>query len=1274
MPKEHKSNSSDDHPVLICGMHRSGTSMITQILYYCGLHLGDYDKLTSDKIDDNPDGGWENPEIWQWGDDLLNYLGGNWARPPISLFNPNWINEIETQNHFNKMQSILEPLRSISSPWGFKDPRSTILISFWKKYYPNLKVILVVRNPIESAFSLSKRTSNHVELNSGLELWRDYYKILASSIDKTPYIVTHYGNYFKDPESEIKRLCKYLKLSPTSEQLKKAIASIKPSLYRGIASDDTINFFENNPPELVSNYEKLCDEAGYKISKSTNNDHPEYIELNQIITKLIASSTTGFDNFREQTEFLLNQLNDKNAQIELLAKQIEDDKVDKEIQNKLNKQQIEKINLQLTQSITDQREHIDELEKTQGQLDDSQLITTYEIEKLHEQKELLLNQVNDKNTQIELLVNQIDESHLITTSEISELHEQTELLLNQLNDKNTRIELLIQQIAEQNQEKGIQNKLNQSKYAPRELIDELEKTQNKLNISRHIATSFENQYNQVMSSEGWRTLNRWWTFRRKIFPNDTLRYKLFRSLLSVFRIIARKQKQIPIKPGGVSIPSSIQLDDQPSKELDLSVLYVISKDPNLADVQRYRTYNIQEQLQKRGIRVEVIYDYQANEKIEFALEFEVIVFQRTTIIPQVAELLKHLEQHNKAIVFDVDDFVFDDEIIEHVDALRDFTEQQMADYLHGVRLYREILQRADFFIGSTPILATAATKLGTPGFVIPNGINDRQLELAKKALTKSGSDDGYIRIGYLSGTNTHRKDFEEAIPALVRILKEYPNVRLSLRGQLDIPDSLKPFIDQIEIEPFLHWEELLDSIAHLDINIAPLELNNPYTEAKSTLKYFEAALVEVPTVASPTSEFQNAITSGKNGFLASNEAEWYDSLKQLVEDEGLRERTGRFARDDAESKYSSDAQSEISLSVFRKIAARNRPLDISWLVWTLEAGSGGIRSIFRMANNLNTLGHNIRVYVDDNRFRDSKHLSKFINENYVHTNIDMRLGFDAIEPGDVLMPTFWTTAEVAELNKDKFSSTCYFVQDYEPMFYPDDPIGAHKAEATYRLNFNHITIGKWLTKTLRKKFQANAEYFQFPIEHDRYYPHENKNSPKKKRILFLGRPEMPRRRYTLGIEALELIYQQHPEVEIILFGSDHIDSKLIPFPHVNKKIIRDQNALADMYRQAHVGIVFSSSNPSILPLELMACGCPVVELDNDINRTHFSPENAATLVKDTPEVIAEAVHQLLVDENLHRHKIQESIQYAGNLPGYFEACERVEEIILQCLYQDGTNN
>ena len=87
---------------------------------------------------------------------------------------------------------------------------------------------------------------------------------------------------------------------------------------------------------------------------------------------------------------------------------------------------------------------------------------------------------------------------------------------------------------------------------------------------------------------------------------------------------------------------------------------------------------------------------------------------------------------------------------------------------------------------------------------------------------------------------------------------------------------------QIEWRQSVPFRQLPDELARFDINLAPLETGNVYCEAKSELKYFEAALVEVPTIASPTVPYEEAIRHGETGYLARTAEEWFECLDTLV--------------------------------------------------------------------------------------------------------------------------------------------------------------------------------------------------------------------------------------------------------------------------------------------------------------------------------------------------------------------------------------------------------
>lgn len=61
--------------------------------------------------------------------------------------------------------------------------------------------------------------------------------------------------------------------------------------------------------------------------------------------------------------------------------------------------------------------------------------------------------------------------------------------------------------------------------------------------------------------------------------------------------------------------------------------------------------------------------------------------------------------------------------------------------------------------------------------------------------------------------------------------------------------------------------ELLPYLAKFHVQLAPLEMGNNFVSAKSATKFMQGGIIGVPTIASPTEPFAQAIESGKTDFL-----------------------------------------------------------------------------------------------------------------------------------------------------------------------------------------------------------------------------------------------------------------------------------------------------------------------------------------------------------------------------------------------------------------------
>ena len=293
---------------------------------------------------------------------------------------------------------------------------------------------------------------------------------------------------------------------------------------------------------------------------------------------------------------------------------------------------------------------------------------------------------------------------------------------------------------------------------------------------------------------------------------------------------------------------------------------------------------------------------------EFSAAHAVVIW-RAAWDKRVATAVAAARRAGARIVFDVDDLMIDPKIARTsiVDGIRSqgLTEGQVRTFYAQVQ--RTMLE-ADVCTTTTEELASHIRAWGKPTFVLPNGYDGETLQASRLAVRRRHqvSEDGIVRIGYASGSRTHQRDFAVVAGALCRILRERPHCRLVLfRPCLDITEypELTGLENQVEWRDMVSLDHLPAEMARFDVNLAPLEVGNPFCEAKSELKFFEAALVDVVTVASPTGPLRRAIRDGETGFLAANEAMWHSIVLRLVDEPVLRRQIARLAKYEAMRKF-----------------------------------------------------------------------------------------------------------------------------------------------------------------------------------------------------------------------------------------------------------------------------------------------------------------------------------------------------------------------------------
>ncbi len=312
------------------------------------------------------------------------------------------------------------------------------------------------------------------------------------------------------------------------------------------------------------------------------------------------------------------------------------------------------------------------------------------------------------------------------------------------------------------------------------------------------------------------------------------------------------------------------------------------------------------------------------------LAADVLMIWRATST-QIAEAMSLARQVGARVVYDLDDLMLEPDLAtpELLDALRSEGISQADAQAHYLRI-REAVMQADFCTATTEELASHIRRTGRPALVLPNGFDEALWRTARLAARRRARTpgDGTLRIGYAGGSRTHQRDLAVAAEALARTLRERPDCRLVLFRS---PQDGLPVVDPAEfpalsaVSAQIEWRDMVPpaqlpaELARFDINIAPLEVGNPFCEAKSELKYFEAALAGACTVASPTGPFRRAITAGETGLLATTEAEWHAALARLLDDAALRRRMAEEARRDVLWRYGPDARREAVASLLQQV-------------------------------------------------------------------------------------------------------------------------------------------------------------------------------------------------------------------------------------------------------------------------------------------------------------------------------------------------------------------
>jgi len=193
--------------IIVVGMHRSGTSVLSKALNCLGVNMG-RELIPADKF--NPKGYWEDAEIVLFNNRLLSYFGYQWDTLGLVLGSD------KLKDCLNKFYAeaveIVNRRVSAGKLWGVKDPRMSRLLPFWNTIFKDLGVtplyIISLRAPAKIAQSLKKR--DQFSKDKTMLLWLEHMSACVNDSAHYNRLVVENKQLLKFPERELKKIAYFI--------------------------------------------------------------------------------------------------------------------------------------------------------------------------------------------------------------------------------------------------------------------------------------------------------------------------------------------------------------------------------------------------------------------------------------------------------------------------------------------------------------------------------------------------------------------------------------------------------------------------------------------------------------------------------------------------------------------------------------------------------------------------------------------------------------------------------------------------------------------------------------------------------------------------------------------------------------------------------------------------------------------------------------------------------------------------------------------------------
>jgi len=344
-------------------------------------------------------------------------------------------------------------------------------------------------------------------------------------------------------------------------------------------------------------------------------------------------------------------------------------------------------------------------------------------------------------------------------------------------------------------------------------------------------------------------------------------------------------------------------------------------------------------------------------------------------------------------------------------------------------------------------------------------------------------------------------------------------------------------------------------------------------------------------------------------------------------------------------------------------------LKISFVIPDYGIGGGGHMTIFRMIRFLEWFGHDVTIWI----FNPSRHDKETIAyddiiKHYQVIKAEVKLidnYFSNEAKGDVIFATGWDTVSPV-MSVTDFKRRFYLVQDYEPSFFAQGTY-SELAKLTYGYDIDTICASTWLEEVMQTKHSRWAKSFDLAADKEIFYPPLSKTENNIPKIAFYARHFTPRRGVEIGMVALEMLAKEGVKFHVDFYGAD-LNITEAPFSATDHGV-KSPEELAEIYRHCDIGVVFSLTNYSLVPQEMMQCGLPIVEFDTESTRAIY-PDDVVTFAGPDARDIARKIKELLLNKEKQKIQSQKANKWVSQF-SWEKSARKIENSLITRLKELG---